>query len=184
VTGYLKKLKEFLNSLAGKKAEEEDGIGFSRMCVCVQRCDWVPEEAEGVPELPGWEEGEGGGWNRLLKDVCLCRGVTGYLKKLKEFLNSPAGKKAEEEDGIGYSRMCVSVQRRDGVPEEAEGVPQLPGGEEGGGGGRYSRMSVCVQRCDRVPEEAEGVPQLPCGEEGGGGGWNRFLKDVCVCAEV
>jgi hypothetical protein len=24
--------------------------------------------------------------------------VTGYLKKLKEFLNSPAGKKAEEED--------------------------------------------------------------------------------------
>jgi hypothetical protein len=30
--------------------------------------------------------------------VCVYRGVTGYLKKLKEFLNSPAGKKAEEED--------------------------------------------------------------------------------------
>jgi hypothetical protein len=32
------------------------------------------------------------------QDVCVCRGVTGYLKKLKEFLNSPAGKKGEEED--------------------------------------------------------------------------------------
>ncbi len=41
----------------------------------------------------------------------MCRGVTGYLKKLKEFLNSPAGKKGEEEDGIGYSRMCVCVCR-------------------------------------------------------------------------
>ncbi len=110
VTGYLKKLKEFLNSPAGKKAEEEDGIGYSRMCVCVQRCDGLPEEAEGVPELLGGEEGGGGGWNRFLKDVCVCRGVTGYLKKLKEFLNSPAGKKAEEEDGIGYSRMCVCAE--------------------------------------------------------------------------
>ncbi len=63
----------------------------------VQRRARIPEEAEGVPQLPGGEEG-GGGWNRLLKDVCVCRGVTGYLKKLKEFLNSPAGKKAEEED--------------------------------------------------------------------------------------
>jgi hypothetical protein len=41
----------------------------------------------------------------------VCRGVTGYLKKLKEFLNSPAGKKAEEEDGIGYSRICVCLCR-------------------------------------------------------------------------
>ncbi len=78
----------------------------------MQRCDGVLEEAEGVPQLPGWEEGGGGGWNRLLKDVCLCVyiGVTGYLKKLKEFLNSPAGKKGEEEDGIGFSRMCVCAE--------------------------------------------------------------------------
>jgi hypothetical protein len=41
----------------------------------------------------------------------VCRGVTGYMKKLKEFLNSPAGKKAEEEeDGKGYSRMCVCAE--------------------------------------------------------------------------
>ncbi len=39
--------------------------------------------------------------------VCVRRGATGYLKKLKEFLSSPAGKKAEEEDGIGFSRMCT-----------------------------------------------------------------------------
>ncbi len=42
--------------------------------------------------------------------VCVWRGVTGYLKKLKEFMNSPAGKKAEEEDEIVYSRMCVCAE--------------------------------------------------------------------------
>ncbi len=77
----------------------------------------------------------------------MCRGVTGYLKKLKEFLSSPAGKKAEEEDGIGFSRTCVCVQRCDGAPEEAEGVRNSPAGkkaeEEDGIG--YSRMCVCAE---------------------------------------
>jgi hypothetical protein len=119
--------------------------------------------------------------------VCLCRGVTGYLKKLKEFLNFLAWKKAEEEDGIGYSRMCVCLCRGvTGYLKKLKEFLNSPAGkkaeEEDGIG--YSRMCVSVQRRDGVPEEAEGVLELPGGEEGGGRGWNRFLKDVCVCAEA
>ncbi len=46
---------------------------------------------------------------------------------------------------------CVSVQRCDGVPEEAEGVPQLPGGKEGGGGGCQDQAD-----CPQVHREPSG----------------------------
>ena len=36
----------------------------------------------------------------------MCRGVTGYLKKLREFLGSPAGRKAEDED-VKIKKMAL-----------------------------------------------------------------------------